>query len=247
MPRRPGKGNRALGKVSRISWWWGWAAVPLAATQARMDSVAFWQAISLGIIEGLTEFLPISSTGHLILAERLLGFTEGGRAFKIVIQLGAILAVCVVFAPKLLGIVRDLPRKPEAQRFTRNILLAFLPAMVLGATLYKQVQALLDNPFVVCAALIAGGVVILLVDRRGKTAHVAAVEDVSWQSSLLIGCAQVLAMVPGTSRSAATIIGAMALGVDRRTAAEFRFPPCSRPPSTACTRNGRCCPGTGWG
>jgi undecaprenyl-diphosphatase len=188
-----------------------------------MDTVAFWQAISLGIIEGLTEFLPISSTGHLILAERLLGFTEGGRAFKIVIQLGAILAVCVVFAPKLLGIARDLPRKPEAQRFTRNILLAFLPAMLLGATLYKQVQALLDNPYVVCAALIAGGVVILLVDRLSATARVHAVEDVSARSSLLIGGAQVLAMVPGTSRSAATIIGAMALGVDRRTAAEFSF------------------------
>jgi undecaprenyl-diphosphatase len=188
-----------------------------------MDSIALWQAIALGVIEGLTEFLPVSSTGHLILAERLLGFSEGGPAFKIVIQLGAILAVCAVFAPKLLGIARDLPRQAAARRFVRNVVLAFIPAMILGATLYKQVQALLDDPWVVCAALIAGGIVILLVDRLAATARIHAVEDMPATSSLAVGFAQALAMVPGTSRSAATIIGAMALGVDRRTAAEFSF------------------------
>jgi undecaprenyl-diphosphatase len=188
-----------------------------------MDTLALGQAIALGAIEGLTEFLPISSTGHLILAERLLGFDEGGRAFKIVIQLGAILAVCVVYFRKLLGIVIDLPRTRAAQLYARNIIIAFLPAMVLGATLYKQVQVLLGDPWVVCAALIAGGIVIILVDKLGQSARVQAVEAIPLRAALVIGFAQALAMIPGTSRSAATIIGAMAMGVDRRTAAEFSF------------------------
>jgi undecaprenyl-diphosphatase len=188
-----------------------------------MDTLALGQAIALGAIEGLTEFLPISSTGHLILAERLLGFDEGGRAFKIVIQLGAILAVCVVYFRKLLGIVIDLPRTRAAQLYARNIIIAFLPAMVLGATLYKYVQAMLGDPWIVCAALIAGGIVIILVDRLGQEARVHAVEAISLPAAGVIGLAQALAMIPGTSRSAATIIGAMAMGVDRRTAAEFSF------------------------
>jgi undecaprenyl-diphosphatase len=188
-----------------------------------MDNPALWQAVALGVIEGLTEFLPISSTGHLILAERVLGFSEGGRAFKIVIQLGAILAVCVVFASKLFRLVLELPRQAAARRYARNILIAFIPAMVLGATLYSQVQALLDDPWIVCAALIAGGIVIILVDRLGQRAAVHDVEAIPVRAALVIGLAQALAMVPGTSRSAATIIGAMAMGVDRRTAAEFSF------------------------
>lgn len=188
-----------------------------------MDALALGQAIALGAIEGLTEFLPISSTGHLILAERLLGFSEGGRAFKIVIQVGAILAVVVVYWAKLWGIAFGLTRERAARLFTRNIVLAFLPALVLGATLYKQVQAMLDDPWIVCAALIAGGIVIILVDRIAASARIGAVESIPPLSAFLIGFGQVLAMVPGTSRSGATIIAALALGVDRRTAAEFSF------------------------
>jgi undecaprenyl-diphosphatase len=188
-----------------------------------MDITALWHAIALGVIEGLTEFLPISSTGHLILAERLLGFDEGGRAFKIVIQVGAILAVVVVYWAKLWGIALGITRERAAQLFTRNILLAFIPALVLGATLYKQVQAMLDDPWIVCAALIAGGIVIILVDRLGASARISTVEAIPPASAFAIGFGQVLAMVPGTSRSGATIITALAFGVDRRTAAEFSF------------------------
>jgi undecaprenyl-diphosphatase len=188
-----------------------------------MDTLALGQAIFLGALEGFTEFLPISSTGHLILAERLLGFDEGGRAFKIVIQMGAILAVVVVFWTRLWGIVLGLPRERPAQLYARNIILAFLPALVLGATLYSQVQAMLGDPWIVCAALIAGGIVIILVDRLGAEARIHAVENIPLTAALVIGGAQAVAMIPGTSRSAATIIGAMAMGVDRKTAAEFSF------------------------
>jgi undecaprenyl-diphosphatase len=188
-----------------------------------MDMIALGQAVALGAIEGLTEFLPISSTGHLILAERLLGFSEGGRAFKIVVQVGAILAVVVVYWAKLWGIALGLARERASQLFTRNILLGFIPALVLGATLYKQVQAMLDDPWIVCAALIAGGIVIILVDRLGQSARITTVEAIPAISAFTIGFGQVLAMVPGTSRSGATIIAALALGVDRRTAAEFSF------------------------
>jgi undecaprenyl-diphosphatase len=188
-----------------------------------MDATPLLQAIALGVIEGFTEFLPISSTGHLILAERLLGFEEGGRAFKIVIQLGAILAVVVVFWARLWGIVLGLPRDRAAQLYARNIAIAVLPALVLGATLYRQVQAMLGDPWIVCAALIAGGIVIILVDRLGAQARIHAVEAIPLPAALVIGAAQAVAMIPGTSRSAATIIGAMAMGVDRKTAAEFSF------------------------
>lgn len=188
-----------------------------------MDATSLWHALALGVIEGLTEFLPVSSTGHLILAARLLGFDEAGAAFKIVIQMGAILAVIVIYWRKLWGIALGLPREAPARRFTLNIILAFLPAMVLGATLYKQVQAMLDDPWIVCAALIAGGIVIILVDRMAKAATITAVEAIPPAKAFGIGFGQVLAMVPGTSRSGATIITALFLGVDRRTAAEFSF------------------------
>lgn len=188
-----------------------------------MDMTSLWHAIALGAIEGLTEFLPVSSTGHLVLAGRLLGFAEGGTAFKIVIQVGAILAVVVVYWSKLWGIAIRLPSERRARVFTLNVLLAFIPALVLGATLYKKVQAMLDDPWIVCAALIAGGIVIILVDRMGEAARVKEVEAIPPAHAFGIGFGQVLAMIPGTSRSGATIIAALALGVDRRTAAEFSF------------------------
>ena len=188
-----------------------------------MDVTSLWHAIALGVIEGLTEFLPVSSTGHLVLAAKLLGFEEAGPAFKIVIQVGAILAVVVVYWSKLWGIALRLPRDRAAQKFTLNILLAFIPALVIGATLYKKVQAMLDDPWIVCAALIAGGIVIILVDRMGETARIKEVESIPPAHAFGIGFGQVLAMIPGTSRSGATIITALLLGVDRRTAAEFSF------------------------
>jgi len=181
--------------------------------------------ILLGIVEGVTEFLPVSSTGHLILAGALLGYDEGRWAlFNIVIQLGAILAVVVLywrtFWAVLLGLIQ---RRAESVRFVRNILIAFVPAAVIGLALRKQIEALLLQPVVVAVALIAGGVAILLVERLAKRGDVAGVADVPVPTAIGIGFIQCLAMIPGVSRSGATILGALSLGVERRTAAEFSF------------------------
>jgi undecaprenyl-diphosphatase len=184
----------------------------------------FVQAVLLGIVEGLTEFLPVSSTGHLILLGDLLGFKgPPGKTFEIVIQLGAILAVCVVYWTRLTGAVLGLGHDPKARAFVRNILLGFLPAMVIGALAYKAIRALLDSPMVVAVALIGGGFVILALERMSKKARFFAVEDFPLPLSLKIGFFQCLAMVPGVSRSGATIMGALMVGVDRRAAAEFSF------------------------
>ena len=181
--------------------------------------------ILLGIVEGVTEFLPVSSTGHLILAGALLGYDENQwKLFNVVIQLGAILAIVVLywrtFWTVLFGLVT---REAGAVRFARNILVAFIPAAVVGLLLHKQVEALLGQPRVVCVALIVGGVAILLVERLARSGTVRGVADVSLGTSGGIGLLQCLAMVPGVSRSGATILGALSLGVERRTAAEFSF------------------------
>ena len=181
--------------------------------------------VILGIVEGVTEFLPVSSTGHLILASRLLGFDpDKWKLFNIVIQLGAILAIVVLywrtFAAVLRGLVR---REPESVRFTRNVLVAFLPAVVIGLALHKQVEALLGHAEVVAVALIVGGIAILLIERMAKRVTVDGVAEIPVRTAVGIGFAQVLAMVPGVSRSGATIMGALSLGVERRTAAEFSF------------------------
>jgi undecaprenyl-diphosphatase len=181
--------------------------------------------VLLGIVEGLTEFLPVSSTGHLILATRLLGYDASKwEVFNIVIQLGAILAVVVLywrtFWAVLLGLAR---RDPVSIRFTRNILLAFLPAAVIGLALHKKIEALLSNAEVVAVALIVGGIAILVIERLAKKQDVAGVAEIPLQTTLGIGFIQCLAMVPGVSRSGATIMGALSLGVERRTAAEFSF------------------------
>lgn len=189
-----------------------------------MDMTSALQALLLGIVEGATEFIPVSSTGHLILVIDLLGFAgTPGRSFEIVIQMGAILAVVAIYFRKLWGIAIGMVTDREARRYVRNLLLAFLPALVIGATLYGPVTRFLFNPYVVCAALIAGGIAIILIERcRGEpTTH--RVEDISAGRALAIGFFQVLAMIPGTSRSGATIIGALLLGVARPTAAEFSF------------------------
>ncbi|MBI3445214.1 MAG: undecaprenyl-diphosphate phosphatase [Magnetospirillum sp.] len=181
------------------------------------------EAFFLGIIEGLTEFLPVSSTAHLMLVGDMLGF-EGppGKTFEIVIQLGAILAVCVVFWSRLWGVATTLTQ-PRSFAFVRNVVVAFLPAAVIGATLYKYIKQMLESPVIAASALVIGGFAILAIERLVKRARVHDIEDMSPFLALGVGFCQVLAMVPGVSRAGATIMGSMLLGVERRAAAEFSF------------------------
>jgi len=181
--------------------------------------------VLLGIVEGLTEFLPVSSTGHLILATKLLGYDAARwEVFNIVIQLGAILAVVVLYWRTFWAVLRGLGRRDAlAIRFTRNILVAFIPAAVIGLALHKRIEALLGNALVVAVALILGGMAILAIEWRVKKAHVTGVAEVPIGTVAGIGLVQCLAMIPGVSRSGATIMGALSLGVERRTAAEFSF------------------------
>lgn len=181
--------------------------------------------IILGILEGLTEFLPVSSTGHLILASTLLGFEgEAEKTFKIAIQLGAILAILVIYHRRFSGVALGLlGRDAGACAFTRNILLAFLPAMVIGAFAYQGIRVLLESPMVVAVALVVGGIAILLLEKMVKRVRFHTVEEITARTALVIGLIQCLAMVPGVSRSGATIMGALTIGVERKTAAEFSF------------------------
>jgi undecaprenyl-diphosphatase len=181
--------------------------------------------ILLGIVEGVTEFLPVSSTGHLILAGALLGYDENHwKVFNIVIQFGAILAVIVLYWRTFLAVIMGLFRRDAASwRFVRNILVAFLPAAVIGLALHKQVEAMLGSPTIVSVALILGGLAILIIERTARPAHERGVADIGLGTAVAIGFFQCLAMIPGVSRSGATIMGALALGVERRTAAEFSF------------------------
>jgi len=189
-----------------------------------MDTLLLLKALILGIVEGLTEFLPISSTGHLILVGDLLGFNDDkGKVFEIVIQLGAILAVCWEYRHKLIDVVRGLPREKAAQRFVANLLIAFLPAAVLGLLFGNAIKAHLFAPVPVALAFIVGGVLILWAERREHTIRVESVDDMTWRDALKIGCAQALALIPGTSRSGATIIGGLFFGLSRKAATEFSF------------------------
>jgi len=184
-----------------------------------------FDAFLMGLVEGLTEFLPISSTGHLILLGELIGFQgPPGKVFEISIQLGAILAVIVIFWRKLLDVALGMwkPRTPQ-RYFAMNIALAFLPAMVIGATLHGTITSLLFNPWVVCFALIIGGVVIIVIERTIRVPTIRSIPEIGPLAAVLIGFGQALAMIPGTSRSGATIITALLCGVDRKTAAEFSF------------------------
>jgi undecaprenyl-diphosphatase len=184
-----------------------------------------WSAVILGIVEGITEFLPVSSTGHLILASELLGYNADKWAlFNVAIQPGAILAIVVLYWRTFMDMLGGLLKmEPRAIAFVRNLLLAFFPAVILGVVFGKQIDALLENGTVVAWALIVGGVAILIVERLAKTQIVDGVPALSVGQSVKIGLMQCLAMVPGVSRSGATILGAMTLGVDRKTAAEFSF------------------------
>ena len=189
-----------------------------------MDLTALLPALAMGVVEGLTEFLPISSTGHLILLGELIGF-EGppGKAFEISIQLGAILAVVLIYWRKLLGLAFGMWRPGLERFYVANLALAFLPAMVIGVAFHRTITELLFSPWVVCAALILGGGAIILIERARPSPGIHSVPEIGPLAALLIGCGQALAMIPGTSRSGATIISALLLGVDRRTAAEFSF------------------------
>jgi len=182
-------------------------------------------AVLLGIVEGVTEFLPVSSTGHLVLATELMGYDPARWAvFNIAIQPGAILAIVVLYWRTFLAVLSGLVRRQAgAIAFVRNLLVAFVPAVALGLAFNDQIEALLENAAVVAWALIAGGVAILVVERLARTRVTGGISEVTAGQSARIGLVQCLAMIPGVSRSGATIMGAMALGIDRRTAAEFSF------------------------
>ncbi len=184
----------------------------------------FWVALILGIVEGLTEFLPISSTGHLIVTSRLLGF-EGMRAevFNVFIQLGAILAVVWEYRSKLSRVVLELPHKREARGFVRNLVVAFVPAAVVGLLIHDFISARLFSPLTVALALVGGALLILLVEALPLPMRTNDVDSVTWQQALWVGVAQCAALWPGFSRSAATILGGMVTGLDRRAATEFSF------------------------
>ena len=189
-----------------------------------MDFWLAFQAFILGVVEGVTEFLPISSTGHQIIVADLIGFAgERAMAFNIIIQLGAILAVVWEFRRKIIEVVVGLSRVPKAQRFTANLLIAFLPAVILGVSFADLIHQYLFNPITVAAALIVGGVIMLWAERREHVIHAESVDDMTWKHALKVGCAQCLAMVPGTSRSGATIIGGLLFGLSRKAATEFSF------------------------
>ncbi|AMN80751.1 MULTISPECIES: undecaprenyl-diphosphate phosphatase [Pseudomonas] len=187
----------------------------------------FWtaiQALILGVVEGLTEFLPISSTGHQIIVADLLDFTgDRFNAFNIIIQLGAILAVVWEFRGKIFEVVSGLPTQRKAQRFTVNLLIAFLPAVVLGVIFADLIHHYLFNPITVATALVIGGVIMLWAERREHEVHAETVDDITWKDALKVGLAQCLAMIPGTSRSGSTIIGGLLFGLSRKTATEFSF------------------------
>lgn len=193
-----------------------------------MDLTLALQAIVMGIVEGLTEFLPISSTGHLILAGSLLNFTgEKVKVFEIVIQAGAMLAVCWEYRVKIGAVMWGLFSDAQAQKFVMNLVIAFLPAAALGFLFNKKIKALLFAPVPVALAFIIGGIVILWVERRNKVSVAAirinTVEDMTALDALKVGCAQAFALIPGTSRSGATIIGGMLFGLSRKAATEFSF------------------------
>ena len=190
-----------------------------------MDTVLLVKAAVMGVVEGLTEFLPISSTGHLILAGALLGFDdEKAKVFDIAIQTGAILAVIIVYWKKIRDTVAALPTSRQAQRFTVNVLIAFIPAVILGLLFGKAIKAHLFTPVVVASTFILGGFIILWAEKRPQSeARIQNIDSMTPLDALKVGLVQCLAMIPGTSRSGATIIGGMLLGLSRRAATDFSF------------------------
>lgn len=190
-----------------------------------MEGMQLFKAFVLGVVEGLTEFLPISSTGHLILVGHWIEFSSTeGRVFEVVIQLGAVLAVCWLYREKIVRLCRGvLARSPDETRLALAIAVAFLPAAAVGAILIGPIKMHLFDPLVVAFALILGGVVILMVERRRVVPTARATQDITLKHALVVGIAQCFAMIPGTSRSGATIVGGLLSGMSRQTATEFSF------------------------
>jgi len=181
-------------------------------------------ALILGIVEGVTEFLPVSSTAHLLLVGRLLGFDNAGKAFEVLIQFGAILALLAVYSGRIIRLLADLPHDRRTQRFALGVIVAFLPAAVVGVLFHKYITEVLFNaPVVICIALILGGIVLLFIDRLPGTPRVRDIMNYPIRFCFGIGLFQVLSLIPGVSRSGATIVGGMLLGADKRSAAEFSF------------------------
>src|ERR1700704_3221874 len=204
-----------------------------------MDLTLIWKTVLIGVVEGVTEFLPVSSTGHIILAEEVLNFQgPPGKVFEIVIQLGAILAVCVLYRAKIWGTVTGvLRREPLAMRFAMAVIVAFLPAAVVGVAAHKYVKAMLESPVIVAVALIVGGVAILIIERFAQRPRIKSIDDIDLKTALLIGLCQCLAMVPGVSRhgavialgfavafiSAAVVVGAFVRFISRHGFAVFAW------------------------
>lgn len=181
-------------------------------------------ALLLGLLEGLTEFIPVSSTGHLILAGHFLGFQSPGNTFEILIQLGAILAILSIYFSRLWGLFIALPKSADARRFVLAILLAFLPAALVGVFAHEFIKTVLfEAPALICVVLIVGGIILAIIDRLPLKPKYHDVMEYPPSLALKIGMCQVLAMIPGTSRSGATIAGALLMGTDKRSAAEFSF------------------------
>lgn len=181
-------------------------------------------ALILGLLEGLTEFIPVSSTGHILLAGHFLGFESSGKVFEVVIQLGAILAVMGVYAARLIRLVRGLGRDPAEMRFLVSILLAFFPAALMGLVFHDFIKGtLFESPRLIATMLVAGGVLLLIVDRMPLRPRHHETDGLPFRVALGIGLIQCLALVPGVSRSGSTIVGGMLMGADKRTSAEFSF------------------------
>ena len=189
-----------------------------------MDLILLLKGFFLGIVEGITEFIPVSSTGHLILAGDLIGFDdEKAKVFEIVIQLGAILSVVWIYREKILSVLWGLPDRREDRSLAINIFVAFLPAAFVGLLTHKAIKAYLFNPVTVAGALIAGGIAILVIEKMEHGAHVKETGDITLKQALGTGIAQCLALFPGVSRSGATIMGGLLIGFERKVAVEFSF------------------------
>jgi len=189
-----------------------------------MDLLLLLKGFFLGIVEGITEFIPVSSTGHLILAGDLVGFDDQkAKVFEVFIQLGAILSVVWIYREKILSVLKGLSGRKEDRRLAANVMIAFLPAAFLGLLTHKAIKAYLFNPITVAGALIVGGLAILFIEKMDHSSHVKEVEGITLKQALATGFAQCLALFPGVSRSGATIMGGLLIGFDRKVAVEFSF------------------------
>ncbi len=189
-----------------------------------METGTLFEALILGLVEGLTEFIPVSSTGHLLLLGHFMGFESTGKTFEVLIQLGAILAILTVYFSRLMAIAKALPSDPTARRFVFGVLLAFLPAAVIGVFAHGFIkEVLFEAPLLICTTLVLGGVILLIIDRLPLQAKYTDVTHYPLWMYLAIGFCQTVAMIPGVSRSGATIVGALLMGTDKRSAAEFSF------------------------